>query len=241
MNSFPSAAIDIDSSIYRVKAGTFHLMADSEYFTGGKSIAPRSTGPRHMRWSCDLQMTTMSAKDGDDKTQKWEATMARVKSRPFTMRLYDPSKRLPSGKGAGIYRGQTGATVYQIDSQYQIDGQYGILGGATVAQVATAAERYADTLHLKGLLASSTVFKDGDHIEVGGNLYMVNGDAKSNSSGETTVRILWKLWKPALVGDVVNLQNPTGRFMLRNIDGGLLNRTLNLAAATLSAIEIPDS
>jgi hypothetical protein len=240
--SFPRRTIDLASTIYRPVSGTFHLTPEGEYFTGAFSALPRSTGPRHMRWMCDLEMAPLHDNGLEDTRMTWEATIARLQGSFVAMRLFDPTRGLPRGKGAGIYRVAHrlfAGDQFEIDGQYLIDGEYHITDGSSIAYVAQDEARYADSIVMTGLVPNETVFRAGDHFSLGGNLYMVSDDALSDENGESRVRFLWKLWKPALEGDRIDLCNPTGRFVMTDQNGGMLNKQPIVGSASLAAIEVP--
>jgi len=242
--TYPITTIDLPCSLFRVQGGSFRLMTEGEYSSGQWATTPRSTGPRFMRWMADLDLLPfMKGADGDLRFE-WEVFIARLEGTSKAFRLFDPLRVLPRGAGAGIWNprspnGKQSQGQYNIAGAYLIDGVWHIDGGSTYAYVGSDTGRYATALHLTGLVASTLVFKAGDQISVGGNLYMIMDDALSDSSGETTVLLSWRLWKPALVGDRVELQKPTGRFVLRSADEGTLIRSGSAGQASISAVEVP--
>lgn len=241
--TFPLHTLDLSASIYRVREGTFGLVPDMEISSGSWSTSYRTGGPRHMRWIAELAMAPMFDDGDEDRRMTWDATVARMMGGYIAMRLYHPARVYPRGVGAGIFRPRDGSQSlggqYTIDGAYLIDGVWHIDGGSTLAYVGAAAPRYADAIHMTGLWPSSTVFVPGDHFELGGNLYMVTDICVSDASGECTVPFLWKLWKPALEGDQINLHKPTGRFVLASKDTGVQRYDLVFGATSLEATEIP--
>lgn len=241
--NFPERTIDLEDSIFRVTDGSFGLVPDAELTSGGWSNLFRVSGPRHMRWIANLTMAPQYDDGVEDRRMSWDATMARLMGGYVAMRIYHPFRIYPRGLGAGIYRpGYDSASVggeYEIDGQYLIDGAYHIDGGSTLAYVAEDAPRYADSIVMSGLWPSSTVFHPGDHFEVGGNLHMVTDRCISDSAGECRIPFLWKLWKPAIAGDRINLHKPTARFVLSSADDGQQTYGLIVGATALNAVEVP--
>jgi hypothetical protein len=158
--------------------------------------------------------------------------------------MFDPWRVLPRGAGAGIWNprdsaGRRSTGSYVIDGSYYIDGHYTIDGGSTIAYVGEDAERYADSVVMSGLVPSTVAFKTGDDFEVGGNLYRVMDDVTSDSSGVARVTLSWRLWKPAVAGDRINLYQPCGRFVLTDADQGVIQRSFYSGEASIDAIEVP--
>lgn len=241
--TFPLKTLDLAASIYRVAEGSFGLVPDAEISTAAWGTAFRMNGPRHMRFIAELTMAPQYDDGHEDRRMTWDAMVARLMGGFVAMRLYHPARQYPRGFGAGIFRPGTGsksvADKHVIDGQYLIDGAYKIDGGSTIAYVAEDAPRYADSIVMSGLWPSSKVFHAGDHFEVGGNLYMVADDCLSDSSGNCRVPFLWRLWKPALTGDRINLHQPTARFVLASKDEGVQHYSVLLGATSLSAVEVP--
>lgn len=241
--TYPFKTFDLSESIYRVASGTFGLVPDSEISTSSWGTMFRMNGPRHMRWVSDLEMAPQYDNGSEDSRMTWDASMARALGGYVAMRLYHPARMYPRGFGAGIYRPCTDSASiggqYVIDGQHLVDGAYHIDGGSTLAYVDETAPRYADSVVMRGLWPSSKVFHDGDHFELGGNLYMVSGDCHSDADGRCRVSFLWRLWKPAVAGDRINLHKPTGRFVLSSKDEGMQSYSMLIGATSLSAVEVP--
>lgn len=241
--AYPFSTIDLSASIYRVTEGTFGLVPDVEISTAAWGNLFRMSGPRHMRWIAELTMAAQYDDGYEDRRMTWDATVARMLGGYVAMRLYHPARQYPRGFGAGIFRPGTGwksvAGQYVIDGQYLIDGAFKIDGGSTIAYVAEDAPRYADSIVMSGLWPSSKVFHAGDHFEVGGNLYMVTDTCMSDAAGNCRVPFLWRLWKPALAGDRINLKEPTARFVLASADEGRQTYSSLIGATSLNAVEVP--
>lgn len=243
--TYPIRTIDLPFELFRVQGGSFRLIDEGEFSSGQWSTTPRSTGPRQKRWAVDLDLLPFIKGADGDLRFKWEVFIARLGGTSVAFRMHDPLRIHPRGAGAGIWNprypnGRRSLGEYVIDGAYLIDGAYHIDGGSTYAYVASNADRYADSLHLSGLVPSTLVFKQGDHIGVGGNLYMIMDDALSDAAGETRVLISWLLWKPALIGDRVDLEKPPARFVLRTVDEGTMMRSYSTGQASISAVEVPD-
>lgn len=241
--SFPSKTLDLSESIYRVTEGTFGLVPDVEISTAAWGNLLRMGGPRHMRWIAELNMAPQYDDGSEDRRMTWDATVARMMGGFIATRLYHPARQYPRGLGAGIFRPGIGwksvGGQHVIDGQHLIDGAYKIDGGSTIACVAEDAPRYADSIVMSGLWPSSKVFHAGDHFEVGGNLYMVTDACVSDASGNCRVPFLWRLWKPALTGDRINLKEPSARFVLSSADEGRQTYSSLIGATSLSAVEVP--
>jgi hypothetical protein len=242
--SYPIHTIDLPADLFRVQSNSFRLTPEGEFSTGQWAPTPRSTGPRFDRWTAKLDFGPFTKGASGDLRFKWEVFVARLRGTAVAFRMWDPLRVYPRGVGAGIWNprspnGRRSLGQYTIDGANLIDGIYHIDDGSTIAYVGSDAARYADALHITGLVPSATVFKAGDHIEVGGNLYMIMDDALSDANGETTVLLAWRLWKPALVGDQVNLHKPTGRFVLLSPDEGTMQRSQATGEASIQAIEVP--
>lgn len=242
--TYPIRTIDLPSDLFRVQGGTFRLSTEGEFSSGQWSATPRSTGPRQSRWTAQLDLLPfMRGADGDLRF-RWEVFIARLGGTSVAFRMCDPLRVLPRGAGAGIWNprnpnGRRSLGEYSIGGGYLIDGAYHIDAGSTFAYVGSDTPRYADTLRIRGLVPSTLVFKAGDQIGVGGNLYMIMDDAVSDATGETRALISWRLWKPALAGDRVELRRPTARFVLRSGDEGTMTRSFSTGQASIAAVEIP--
>lgn len=240
---YPIKTLDLSASIYRVAEGTFGLVPDVEISTAAWGSLFRMSGPRHMRWVADLEMAPQYDDGFEDGRMTWDATVARMLGGYVAMRLYHPARVYPRGYGAGVFRPGTGSQSlggkHVIDGQYLIDGAYKIDGGSTIAYVAEDAPRYADSLVMSGLWPSSKVFHMGDHFGLGGNLHMVTDDCQSDADGKCRVPFLWRLWKPALSGDRIELHKPTARFVLSSKDEGMQHYSTLIGATSLNAVEVP--
>lgn len=238
--TFPLKTIDIEDSLYGVEKATFRLVPDQETSGGEWSPGMRVGGPRSMRWRCSLTMRPYQ----EHERMRWDIMVARAQGGLVAVRLHHPAHGYPRGVGSGIFQSMMQPTSlggkFSVDDGYLLDGVHYIDGGSTIAYVAADAPRYADAIHMAGLWPSSRVFLAGDHFETGGNLYMVADDCLSDANGECMVPFLWRLWKPALAGDRINLHKPSGRFVFAARDTGEQVYNGSIGTATLQAVEIPE-
>lgn len=233
---FPDRSLDLAGINLRVAKNSFKRVTLGVHSMGGMWPGSRVAGPQARLWATELETTAMSFAE----TQMLEARLDRLDGGAVALRLDDPMRPLPQGMAAGIWQGSPAGT-YTIDGSYLIDGVWHVDGGSTFGRVAADAPRWANAIRLGGLTPSALVFRAGDLFETGGNLYQVADDAMADAAGEATVLFGWKLWKPALAGDIVNFKQAKGRFVLRDLDGWQSSRTGagNIGTASLSAIELP--
>ncbi len=229
--------IQLPTEFYRVKSGTFRQVpVQSLYLSGFVPNAPRSGGARFLRWVCDVQFTRLAR----EQWQKYEAFIALLSDRPYAFTLYDPSKILPLGVGAGFSK--TGEAYHWLDpsglTQHFDDGHW--RDGATFCKVKSAADRQANSIVVEGLPVSSVILKTGDNFSVGGNLYMASGDVQSDASGDARINFVWRLHKSVSASDLVDFHKPRGRFVLVDpSSGGVMKSTSTNGDANLKAIEVP--
>lgn len=220
---------ELPTEFFKVTGGSFRLAPVASVFQS--PFAPqviRMGSARFMRWECSLDLAIMQRA----AWQRLEAWIATIADRPFAFKLYDSAKELPLGSGAGF--DPVGGTP--ISSQFAGN----VYSGATHCKIKLAAPRHATSVVVKGMPVSSRVFKAGDHVEIGGNLYMVRGDVLSDSAGDARIDILWRLHKPALANDLVSFRWPRGRFMIPDLGTGDVMRDLAThGQASLAAIEVP--
>lgn len=225
---------ELPRSFFKVRGGTFRLKPVGSYFQS--PFAPqviRMGAARFMRWECSLELAVLERA----AWQRFEAWMATIADQPFAFKLHDTAKELPLGAGAGFDPDGTELTVTG-SSTFSIPG--GLHAGATHCKLRDAAARHATSVVVKGMPVSSRVFKAGDHVEIGGNLYMVRGDVLSDAEGAARIDIMWRLHKPALANDLVTFRNPTGRFMIPDLSvGEVMRDTATHGQASLAAVEVP--
>lgn len=227
--------IGLPSHLLRVVSGSFGL---KNYQTSSDTILTRQVrvgGLIEQRWGCSLELVTMER----ETWQEWDSFRARLSGQVVLFTVPAPAHELDQqyllGEGAGYDPDNapfliTGTTISGVS----------LITGSTTCQVKTAAARWAQWIHMKGLKASSIVFKHGDLFGLGGNLYMAVAKVTSDASGEARVPFRFKLWKGAAVGDVINLMLPTCRMQLRGPDEGIPElMPPELARAGFSAIEVP--
>lgn len=243
--SFPIRTIDLPCELLLPVGGTFHHKPIGEFSQGQWLPYNRATGIRQKLWAAEIQAADFNKGQRGDRRFEFEAFIDRLDGTSVAFRLWDPWRIYPRGMGAGIWNprypnGKQSQGQYHIDVTHHIDGVYHIDGGSTLAYVAEDAERYADSLLMTGLVPSALVFKVGDDFEVGGNLYRVMDDATSDANGMARVLLSWRLWKPALAGDRINLHKPTGRFVMVDADQGVIQRANAGGQASFQAIEVPE-
>lgn len=241
---FPSKTIDLPCDLLLPVGGSFHHRPIGEFAQSQWAPMVRSGGIRQKLWVPTVQAADFLRNRRVDRRYRFETFIDRLDGSSVAFRLWDPWCVYPRGVGAGIWNpiypdGRRSHGEYVIDGAYLIDGQYHIDGGSTLAYVGENAPRYADSILMTGLVPNATVFKEGDKFEVGGNLYRVMDDALSDSNGDARVLLSWKLWRPAVVGDQINLHKPTGRFVLADVDQGIIERAFSTGQASISAIEVP--
>jgi hypothetical protein len=115
-------------------------------------------------------------------------------------------------------------------------------GVSPVVNVEEAAVAGATTLVLNNMLPSeATALKRDDMIGIGENLYTVMFDAPSDADGKCSISILPPLRQGVGEGDAVNLNKPTGLFVLTNgLEALSSSHTGFSAPLTLSFFEDPD-
>lgn len=242
--SFPIRTIDLPCDLLLPVGGSFHHRVVAETAQGQWLPFPRSTGLRQKLWAVTVQPAPFDKGARGDRRFEFEAFIDRLSGTSVAFRMFDPWRVLPRGVGAGIWNprypnGRQSTGSYLIDGAYLIDGHYTIDGGSTLAYVEEDSDRYADSVVLSGLVPNALVLKTGDDFEIGGNLYRVMDDAVSDGSGIARVILSWRLWKPALAGDRVNLHQPCGRFALADADQGVIQRVMAGGTASISAVEVP--
>jgi hypothetical protein len=241
---FPIQTLDLPCELLLPVGGSFQHRPYGEFGQGQWLPYPRATGIRQKLWAPVVELAAFTKGERGDRRFEFEAFIDRLSGTTVAFRLFDPWRILPRGVGAGIWnprqpRGRLSTGSYGIDGAYLVDGTYQIDGGSTIAYVEEDTARYADSLRISGLVPDALVFKVGDDFEVGGNLYRVMEDAQSDSAGHSRVSLSWRLWKPALAGDQVNLHRPSGRFILTDVDQGVIQRSYAGGQASIQAIEVP--
>lgn len=231
--------IDFPQDTFKMVEGTFDLRFFKNMYVSRLGVSrPSAAGSGHALWAVDVSIATMTVAS----SKKWQARRARYIDNDLAFRIYDPQRYLPEGSGAGFKTTNTELLFVGTDlvERSVADGLHWI-GGKTYCTVYEAADRYASSVVLDGLPANELkVFKEGDFIELGGNLYMVVADANSDANGRTRIEIKWKLWKPALVGDVVKFDNPSGRFVMVDPESAQVVKTPGFGTgAQLIAMEHP--
>lgn len=223
-----------------------HHRPIGEFSQGAWVPVPRATGIRQKLWAATVQAADFTRGDRGDRRFEFEAFIDRLDGTSVAFRLWDPWRIYPRGAGAGIWNprnpnGRLSQGQFSVDGAYLVDGIHHIDGGSNTAYVAEDEPRYADSVVMSGLVPDTRVFRVGDDFELGGNLYRVMSDAMSDEDGEARVEFSWKLWKPALAGDPINLYRPCGRFVLIDAEQGVIQRSFSSGQTSFQAIEIPVS
>ena len=233
--------VDFPEKLMRVQENSFHLFPVGESSTSTFTTVPRMAGPRYKQWRVSMTANALHDRLDDDLRLEWEAFIHSLDGMATAFRVYDPIRLLPKGAGAGLSRtGGFTEIPRQVSSvDYPFTQTTILVAGSGTAQIAENAARYADTVVLSGLVASATVFRPGDLIEIGGNLHEVQQQAQSNADGESRVKLNNRLWKPALAGDLVTLEAPRGRFVMAGPDQGRAQRSIVTSAASIDMVELP--
>jgi hypothetical protein len=232
---------DFPSHLLRLERNTFFLKPTGESFRSGYNPAPRSAGPRYKLWNCSITSQNLHEGETHDYRFEWEAFVHSLDGTRVAFRIPDTERLLPKGAAAGLSRSITGSEIYRVaDSvNYSLTDSTRLIAGSGLAQVAEDAARHADTIRIGGLVPDAVVFRPGDPIGIGGNMYEVQQVALSNSSGESRVVLNNRLWKPALASDIVELESVRARFVMTDNEQGMSARVRLLSNSSISMIEAP--
>lgn len=227
---------ELDRSWYRISSGTFRLETTRPVFNGSLNNFIQAGSATFQRWVCDFNFVIMERKDW----QPLEAFFTNIQDGNYAFTLYDSSKALPLGEGAGFDPNSENFAIVDEDmSEYFLEG--GFYDGATHCHIRDEAKRHSNIIVVKNLPANTLVLRSGDNFSLGGNLYQTTGDCRTDANGEVSIYFKWKLHKPALPNDIINFRNPTGRFILVDPESGVINKLpAHLGeASALKAIEVP--
>ncbi len=204
----------------------------SSRFSPGRRVAP----PVAELWSAEVTFDQMNDSDG----RRLKAFLSRLRGSRNTVRLYDPSRRLPRGVAAGV---NVETAAFRVEAPFGdatgfTDGT-GWLDGATTCTVDEIAPAGASAVVLAGLVPSAPVaLMAGDLIGIGGWLYEVALDIASDASGRARVPIAPGLRTGLLAGDLVDFDHPSTVFEVVGVPrvevasggpGGLWSGGLTLA------------
>lgn len=214
-----------------VKSGSFRLRNIQVSSGAALSGIVRATGIVAQRWAAEIDFEIMTR----DQWQQWESFVGRLAGQAVLFEMHDTARPFPLAAAAG-YR--------PTNAAYPITGTTvtgtSIVTGAHSALVRDAAPRYAQSIIMTGLSASTVVLRHGDLFGLGGNLYLVVADVTSDAAGEARVPFRWRLHKAARANDVVNFLRPTCRMQLASVDGGDVTRgAANIGNAGVSVVEVP--
>ncbi|MFK5980882.1 MAG: hypothetical protein QM488_18565 [Rhizobiaceae bacterium] len=243
-----TVTVELPQDIFQTRGGPFGL--GSYRFSSASSFQPStpSFGPNlENLWAFSIEASPLSRRE----TIYMEAFFARLSTKNWAFRAYDPLRQLPLGFGGG-YSPANDEILFTNDAAQDLSfcSDLRLLEGATTALVKTEAPRGADSVLIKGLdlsLAGKTILETGDHFSIGVpgemNLHMSMSDCVCSATGEARIDFMAKLWKRALPGDIVNFYRPTGRFILvdtaANGSVELVRSSGPLSSGNLSAIEVP--
>ena len=240
--SVPIRTIDLPEDIYRVRSGSFRLMAQEDVFRSQFVPGNISTGPRFMFWSAEIDISPMFQDGAKDLRRRWSAFVTRNQGTSVAFRIYDPFRMAPSGRGAGISSDGVSQTQRRIrdaaQRRFTISG-HRLLEGSSTCAVYEAAPAYSDSVVMEGLEPNADVFFEGDLFGLGGNCYEITQDARSDANGRTRVFFMWRFWKGHVAGDIVTLVKPTARFQFVSSEEGTLAHNLVTGEASFKAVEVP--
>lgn len=230
--------VKLPDEFFKVVSGSFGLVTvQTQSNSPFSPNAVRYGGARFQQWTCDLEMARMNR----ETWQAYEAWAANIMDKAFAFELYDPTKQYPLGLNGGI----NSETLKTLTNQPFTSGSGdsyisgGIYDGSTFCRVLNDYARYSNSIVVEGLPVDSVVLKRGDNFSLGGNLYMVRGECKSNSEGQARIDFLWKLHKPQIEGDIVDFYKPKGRFIMPDGIAAVSKSPPLLGNFNISAAEYP--
>lgn len=222
--------IGFPTGLFVPASGSFRL--ETRQVTSGSVLSNFvMVGRRVQRWRCKLDMVDMD----EESAQRWEAFFDTLEGQATLFIMRAPVGTLPLGEGAGFRPSNPSLTI----TGTSISG-IAIKTGGVSARIAKAAPRHATSVLMDGLIPSTRVFVKGDKFGLGGNLYRVAGDVCSDAEGVARVPFRPRLWKPAALGEIVNLRDPTCRMQLVTPNEGAAEwRPGVFASAGYEAVEVP--
>lgn len=212
---------------YKATAATFYLQSRSQSssrpWLGGKSVY----GPHAQIWVCKM---TISEQEWDGRGQAMSAFFSRLDGQAGLMRIGHVARLIPQWDRV------TATTVQPWSDGTFFDDGTGWESGTLppLVHVAEAASRGARYIVVGGLpVSSSRVLRRGDLFEIrpngvaseSPNLYEVQFDAPTNSSGATGIEIRPALRQSIAAGDTIVLRNPTSVFRVVDDDQGAVEVT----------------
>lgn len=211
------AIVTMPEALYRTSAARFNpVYLNVQSGPGAFNPQAAITGPGGVFWQPEF---TIAPQTPDDYIL-YRRFVMKLRGGRNLARLYDPT----------------------MTAEVMGDQPRGSGGASSTVNVQAAAVAGAETVTLKNLVVSqATAFKSGDMIGIGENLYMIEDDAASDSSGYATVSIQPPLRLGVAVDDAVTTVKPTGLFRL--ISGGQdLALDVNRVGASFTLVfqEVPD-
>ncbi len=216
------AIYQFPSDWYSFSRGIFRLQARSQTtartWIGGKSVY----GPHAQIWLAQL---TLSLQDWDAAGQYIAAFFSRLDGQAQLMRIGDPARRMPQ------YNRLIASTKAPwSDSTFFTDGSGWATGALPDTCFLSSAASHGDNFIVLGGLPASTsrALRRGDLLELcaGGiatevpNLYEVQVDGTTDSSGRVGLEIRPRLRQDFALGDMTKLTDPTSVFRLVDDDQG---------------------
>lgn len=237
-------AVEFPHALFGVRNGTFALRS---FATTSRSefqpSVPRREGARAQLWTFEISSPPMDRAT----TIAMEAWFANLSDQDWAFSAYDVFRQCTLGAGGG-YNGANTEILFTDSGSNNLSfcSDFRLLEGATTALVKMAAARGQRSVSVKGLdsgLSGNVIVRAGDHIGIGQpgemNLHMVTADAVCDGNGEARIHFIARLWKRALVNDVVNFYRPTGRFVMADESGELVRDSGMISTGSIVAIELP--
>lgn len=233
-------AIEFPSHLFRIRAAEqFTLQTLS--FTSPEVVASgaRVYGPVAQRWVAELEFAADRNVRGSTHQRdlgELDAFFAALDGQVQTFSMWPPHRKVTRGTAAGF----TGFGDVLWDGGVTWDNVVKWASGNTHCTLLSAATAGSERIILAGLTANQVrSFIAGDMISIGGNLYMIVNDARSDSSGNCGVNVRPRLRKAEAAGARVDLYKPTGRFMLAGADAARIRYGVHIGDASMSVIEVP--
>lgn len=234
---------DLPTDLLRVRSGSFQLLPFGQTAVGTFSPVARGAGAQFLFWRAKLEILGFTNND-EDLLGRWRVFLARLQGTYAAFPLFDPTRPLPLGAGAGVSQLEGyGDELLFSDPQgrpYSFARDLKVYPGATHCRVGENQARGHSNVLLTGLVPSSECFKTGDYLSIGRNLHHVITDARSDANGASRVSIEPPLWNGVVTNDLVQLGKPTGLFMLTDPQSGAMQHGLSgVSNASIEAVSIP--
>lgn len=181
------------------------------------------------RFLADVEITPSTHADADALS----AMLHSLDGKTGAVALSDTARLVPKGSAAG---GHVGAQGNYADGTDFTDGTK-FRDGSDFGQLAAATARGDDTIHIMGLVASTTaVLKVGDLFQLGNihefsQLFEVMSQCNSDANGETRVAVRPRVRKAIPAGTIITFRNAKGLFRLATDTPGTPRRVPAIAQA----------